>query len=86
MQIAKLSMIPTVCILEWILHSKTYSREVKTAVFVVMLGVGVCTVTDVNVNLGGFSAACVAVICTSLQQIVSSQLTFRDWLGFGQGS
>lgn len=72
MQIAKLSMIPTVCILEWILHGKTYSKEVKTAVFVVMIGVGICTVTDVKVNLGGFTAACVAVICTSLQQIVSN--------------
>jgi hypothetical protein len=66
-------MIPTVCVLEWILHSKTYTREVKTAVFVVMLGVGVCTVTDVNVNFGGLVAALVAVICTSLQQIVSNQ-------------
>ena len=69
-QIAKLSMIPSVCVLEWILHSKTYTREVKAAVFVVMIGVGVCTVTDVNVNFPGFMAAVVAVISTSLQQIV----------------
>ncbi|KAG0576228.1 hypothetical protein M758_5G059900 [Ceratodon purpureus] len=68
-QIAKLSMIPSVCVLEWILHSKTYTREVKAAVFVVMIGVGVCTVTDVNVNFSGFMAALVAVISTSLQQI-----------------
>ncbi|XP_024367856.1 UDP-rhamnose/UDP-galactose transporter 3 [Physcomitrium patens] len=68
-QIAKLSMIPTVCILEWILHNKTYTREVKMSVFVVMIGVGVCTVTDVNVNFKGFTAAVVAVISTSLQQI-----------------
>jgi hypothetical protein len=64
-------MIPSVCVLEWILHGKTYTREVKAAVFVVMIGVGVCTVTDVNVNLSGFIAAVVAVISTSLQQIVS---------------
>lgn len=70
-QIAKLSMIPTVSVLEWLIHSKTYTREVKTAIFVVMIGVGVCTVTDVSVNLKGFLAALTAVISTSLQQIVS---------------
>ena len=58
------------CVFEYLLNSKTFSREVKLSVAVVMLGVGVCTVTDFGVNLGGFVAALVAVICTSLQQIV----------------
>ncbi|ONK68993.1 uncharacterized protein A4U43_C05F18160 [Asparagus officinalis] len=35
-QISKLSMIPVVCVMEWILHSKHYSREVKMAVVVVV--------------------------------------------------
>lgn len=70
-QISKLSMIPVVCILEWILHNKNYSREVKIAVVVVMIGVGVCTVTDVQVNAKGFLCACLAVLSTSFQQIVS---------------
>ncbi|KAK3427400.1 hypothetical protein EUGRSUZ_F03638 [Eucalyptus grandis] len=68
-QISKLSMIPVVCVMEWILHSKHYSREVKMAVMVVVIGVGVCTVTDVKVNAKGFICACVAVLSTSLQQI-----------------
>lgn len=42
------------------------------AVLVVVMGVGVCTVTDVKVNGKGFVCACVAVLSTSLQQIVSS--------------
>ncbi|KAI3723741.1 hypothetical protein L2E82_35498 [Cichorium intybus] len=46
----KLSMIPVVCVMEWILHNKCYSKEVKVAVVVVVIGVGVCTVTDVKVN------------------------------------
>jgi len=70
-QISKLSMIPVVCVMEWILHSKHYSREVKVSVMVVVIGVGVCTVTDVNVNFKGFVCACVAVVSSSLQQIVS---------------
>lgn len=70
-QISKLSMIPVVCVMEWILHNKKYSKEVKMAVMVVVIGVGVCTVTDVKVNAKGFICACVAVLSTSLQQIVS---------------
>lgn len=71
-QISKLSMIPVVCVMEWILHNKHYSKEVKIAVVVVVIGVGVCTVTDVKVNLKGFLCACIAVLSTSLQQIVST--------------
>ncbi|MBA0601593.1 hypothetical protein Gorai_004766 [Gossypium raimondii] len=70
-QISKLSMIPVVCVMEWILHGKQYSSKVKVAVMVVVVGVGVCTVTDVKVNAQGFLCAFVAVLSTSLQQIVS---------------
>lgn len=79
-QISKLSMIPVVCVMEWILHSKQYSREVKMAVVVVVLGVGVCTVTDVKVNVKGFVCACVAVLSTSLQQIVSISVIYYSFL------
>ena len=71
-QISKLSMIPVVCLMEWVLNSKHYTTKVISAVIVVAAGVGVCTVTDVEVNAKGFICACVAVFCTSLQQIVSS--------------
>ncbi|XP_010943153.1 UDP-rhamnose/UDP-galactose transporter 2 isoform X1 [Elaeis guineensis] len=68
-QISKLSMIPVVCMMEWLLHSKHYSSRVIISVIVVAFGVGVCTVTDVDINAKGFLCACVAVFCTSLQQI-----------------
>lgn len=61
-----------VCVLEWIIHGKRYSKEVKMAVAVVVVGVGICTVTDVKVNAKGFICAFVAVLCSSLQQIVSA--------------
>ncbi|CAD5196112.1 UDP-rhamnose/UDP-galactose transporter 1 [Musa acuminata AAA Group] len=68
-QISKLSIIPVVCFMEFLLHSKHYSRQVILAVAVVALGVGICTVTDVDINAKGLLCACVAVFCTSLQQI-----------------
>ncbi|KAM7471013.1 hypothetical protein LguiA_009196 [Lonicera macranthoides] len=80
-QISKLSMIPVVCIMEWILHSKHYSREVKIAVAVVVVGVGVCTVTDVKVNAKGFLCACVAILSTSLQQISIGSLQAKYSVG-----
>ncbi|OIW07946.1 hypothetical protein TanjilG_20047 [Lupinus angustifolius] len=80
-QISKLSMIPVVCVMEWILHSKHYSKEVKIAVMVVVVGVGVCTVTDVKVNLKGFVCACVAVLSTSLQQISIGSLQKKYSIG-----
>ncbi|KAI3721675.1 hypothetical protein L2E82_32692 [Cichorium intybus] len=42
--------VRVVCVMEWILHNKCYSKEVNVAVVVVVIGVGVCTVTDVKVN------------------------------------
>ncbi|GLJ42144.1 hypothetical protein SUGI_0872750 [Cryptomeria japonica] len=80
-QISKLSMIPVVCVMEWILHSKQYSKEVKTTVFLVIMGVAVCTVTDVKVNAKGFIAAIVAVFSSSLQQISIGSLHQKHNIG-----
>ncbi|KAL8058171.1 hypothetical protein ABFX02_03G001500 [Erythranthe guttata] len=80
-QISKLSMIPVVCVMEWILHSKQFTKEVKLAVVVVVIGVGVCTVTDVKVNAKGFICACVAVFSTSLQQISIGSLQKKYSVG-----
>ncbi|XP_010266319.1 PREDICTED: UDP-galactose transporter 2-like [Nelumbo nucifera] len=80
-QISKLSMIPVVCVMEWVIHGKHYSREVKMAVVVVVVGVGVCTVTDVKVNAKGFLCACMAVLSTSLQQITIGSLQKKYSIG-----
>ncbi|XP_040861829.1 UDP-rhamnose/UDP-galactose transporter 5 isoform X2 [Glycine max] len=67
-QIAKLSMIPVSCLLEVFFDNIRYSRDTKLSIGVVLLGVGVCTVTDVSVNTKGFVSAFMAVWSTSLQQ------------------
>ncbi|KZV25976.1 organic anion transporter [Dorcoceras hygrometricum] len=67
-QIAKLSMIPVSCFLEVVLDNVRYSRDTKLSILVVLLGVSICTVTDVSVNAKGFIAAFIAVWSTSLQQ------------------
>lgn len=80
-QIAKLSIIPTVCLLESLINNKSYSKEIKFSVVVVMLGVGVCTVTDLTIQGFGFLAAVVAVVATSLQQIFIGSLQKKYNIG-----
>ena len=70
-----------VCVMGWILHNKNYTREVKITVIVVVIGVGVCTITDVKVNLKGFVCATVAILCTSLQQISIDSLQKKCNIG-----
>ncbi|XP_071710893.1 UDP-rhamnose/UDP-galactose transporter 6-like [Rutidosis leptorrhynchoides] len=67
-QIAKLSMIPVSCLFEVAFDKVRYSRDTKLSIMVVLLGVAVCTVTDVSVNAKGFVAAFIAVWTTALQQ------------------
>lgn len=73
LQIAKLCMIPVSCLLEVLLDKVRYSRDTKLSIVVVLVGVAVCTVTDVSVNARGVLAATIAVWSTSLQQYVSLQ-------------
>eukprot|EP00897_Mesotaenium_endlicherianum_P007277 jgi/Mesen1/6578/ME000336S05798 len=80
-QIAKLSIIPVVCLLEAVLNGKTFSRQVRLSVVIVMLGVAICTVTDVSVNAWGFTASVVAVVATSLQQIFVGSLQKKHNIG-----
>ncbi|KAF9678770.1 hypothetical protein SADUNF_Sadunf07G0070300 [Salix dunnii] len=80
-QIAKLSMIPVSCFLEVVLDNVRYSRDTKLSILVVLLGVAVCTVTDVSVNAKGFVAAVIAVWSTALQQYYVHYLQRRYSLG-----
>lgn len=80
-QIAKLSMIPVSCFLEVVFDKIRYSRDTKLSILVVLLGVAVCTVTDVSVNAKGFIAAFIAVWSTSLQQYYVHYLQRKYSLG-----
>ncbi|KAI8004299.1 UDP-rhamnose/UDP-galactose transporter 5 [Camellia lanceoleosa] len=80
-QIAKLSMIPVSCLLEVVLDKIRYSRDTKLSISVVLLGVAVCTVTDVSVNAKGFIAALIAVWSTALQQYYVHYLQRKYSLG-----
>ncbi|KAF7119657.1 hypothetical protein RHSIM_Rhsim13G0219300 [Rhododendron simsii] len=80
-QIAKLSIIPVSCFLEVVLDKMRYSRDTKLSILLVLLGVAICTVTDMGVNAKGFIAAFVAVWATSLQQYYVHNLQRKYALG-----
>ncbi|ESQ38595.1 hypothetical protein EUTSA_v10029422mg, partial [Eutrema salsugineum] len=61
-QIAKLSMIPESCLLDVVLDKIRYSRDTKLSIGLVLVGVGVCTVTNLSVNTKGFVAAFIAYV------------------------
>ncbi|KAL3524701.1 hypothetical protein ACH5RR_013073 [Cinchona calisaya] len=80
-QIAKLTMIPVSCLLEVLLDNIRYSRDTKLSIMLVLLGVAICTVSDVSINANGFVAAFIAVWSTSLQQYYVHSLQQRYSLG-----
>lgn len=80
-QIAKLCMIPVSCLLEVLLDKVRYSRDTKLSILVVLIGVAVCTVTDVSVNSKGLIAATIAVWSTALQQYYVHYLQRKYSLG-----
>lgn len=75
-------MIPVSCLLEVVLDKIRYSRDTKLSIGVVLLGVGVCTVTDVSVNARGFIAAFIAVWSTSMQQYVRMTFLYVPFIIF----
>jgi|TARA_B110000444_G_scaffold27897_1_gene22953 solute carrier family 35 protein E3 len=62
------------CILEASFLNKKFSRKVVQAIIVVLAGVAVATVSDVEMNVTGTVAASVGVLSTSAQQILVGHL------------
>ncbi|CAN6273475.1 unnamed protein product [Urochloa humidicola] len=80
-QIAKLCIIPVLCLLEILFDKVRYSRDTKLSIVLVLVGVAVCTVTDVSVNSQGLLAAVIAVWSTALQQHYVHHLQRKYSLG-----
>jgi solute carrier family 35, member E3 len=73
-QVCKLAQIPTMCLLEAIFLGRQFGRKTIQAILIVLVGVGVATVSDMEMNFAGTVAALIGVSCTSAQQIAVSYL------------
>jgi solute carrier family 35 protein E3 len=72
-QVTKLLCIPCMVMIDSIVYGKHYSRRLKVTLMLVLLGVGVATVTDLTVNTAGCTAGALAVLFTTQFQIWQGQ-------------
>ncbi|KAI7727901.1 hypothetical protein M8C21_010190 [Ambrosia artemisiifolia] len=82
-QMTKLAIIPCTVLLETLFFSKQFSKKVKFALTILLLGVGIATVTDLQLNLMGSVLSLFAIITTCVAQIVLGHLKTCLVLAFG---
>ncbi|GJP34561.1 hypothetical protein CLOM_g18994 [Closterium sp. NIES-68] len=80
-QISKVSIIPTVCFLEAVFKGRSFPPPVKAAVVVVMVGVALCTVSEIHVNPLGLCVAAFAVLCSAMHMMLIGLLQERYSIG-----
>jgi len=72
-QISKLACIPVTLVLQWAFYSQSQPKAVLFTLIPILLGMGIATVYDVQLNLIGTIYAVIAVLCTCLAQIFTSK-------------
>eukprot|EP00899_Mesostigma_viride_P019821 jgi/Mesvir1/27840/Mv07516-RA.2 len=71
---AKLATIPVTVLLQTLFCGKVFSRPVKLSLVALLAGVGLATVSDVELSALGFMLAFAAVVTTAWAQILTGQL------------
>ena len=70
--VTKLAVIPCTVLLQWLLYQTGTSTPIKGALTILTVGVGVATVSAIDINAMGLAIALIGVLTTSFQQIVRS--------------
>ncbi|XP_012704434.2 UDP-rhamnose/UDP-galactose transporter 5-like [Setaria italica] len=60
-QITNLCMIPASCLLEVVFDHVHYSQDTMLSIMILLIGVAICTITDVTVRARGLIAAVLAI-------------------------
>ncbi|XP_078162043.1 UDP-xylose transporter 1-like isoform X1 [Carex rostrata] len=76
-QMTKLAIIPFTVLLETIFLNKRFSQSVKMSLMVLLLGVGIASVTDLQLNFLGSVIAALALITTCISQILTNTIQKR---------
>eukprot|EP00238_Polyblepharides_amylifera_P000223 CAMPEP_0196573058 /NCGR_PEP_ID=MMETSP1081-20130531/3021_1 /TAXON_ID=36882 /ORGANISM="Pyramimonas amylifera, Strain CCMP720" /LENGTH=274 /DNA_ID=CAMNT_0041890627 /DNA_START=444 /DNA_END=1268 /DNA_ORIENTATION=+ len=80
-QMTKLAIIPCTVCLQSLFYSKRFSSSVKAALAVLLLGVGVATVTDLQLNFLGSMLSLAAIVTTCISQIWTNTMQKRYSIG-----
>ncbi|CAI9107143.1 OLC1v1006436C1 [Oldenlandia corymbosa var. corymbosa] len=70
----KLAIIPCTVLLETLFFRKKFSRNIQFSLGILLLGVGIATVTDLQLNLVGSVLSLLAVITTCIAQIMTNTI------------
>ncbi|XP_042470980.1 UDP-xylose transporter 3-like [Zingiber officinale] len=73
-QMTKLAIIPCTVFLETAFFAKKFSRSIQFSLSILLLGVGIATVTDLQLNLLGSILSLLAIITTCIAQIMTNTI------------
>uniref|UniRef100_A0A5B6ZPI4 Sugar phosphate transporter domain-containing protein n=1 Tax=Davidia involucrata TaxID=16924 RepID=A0A5B6ZPI4_DAVIN len=73
-QMTKLAIIPCTVLLETLFFRKKFSRNIQLCLAILLLGVGIATVTDLQLNLLGSILSLLAVVTTCVAQIMTNTI------------
>ncbi|XP_004502852.1 UDP-xylose transporter 3-like [Cicer arietinum] len=73
-QMTKLAIIPCTILLEILFLGKKFSRRIQFSLAILLLGVGIATVTDLQLNALGSFLSFLAVITTCVAQIMTNTI------------
>ncbi|KAK1661866.1 hypothetical protein QYE76_050025 [Lolium multiflorum] len=73
-QMTKLAIIPCTVILETLFFRKKFSRYIQLSLSVLLFGVGVATVTDLQLNAMGSVLSLLAIVTTCIAQIMTNTI------------
>ncbi|XP_044495755.1 UDP-xylose transporter 3 [Mangifera indica] len=73
-QMTKLAIIPCTVLLETLFFRKQFSRSIQVSLVILLVGVGIATVTDLQLNVLGSVLSLLAVITTCVAQIMTNTI------------
>lgn len=73
-QMTKLAIIPCTVLLETLFFKKKFSRSIQLSLVILLLGVGIATVTDLQLNMLGSILSLLAVVTTCIAQIMTNTI------------
>ncbi|KAK8955180.1 hypothetical protein KSP40_PGU001554 [Platanthera guangdongensis] len=76
-QMTKLAIIPCTVLLETFFFRKNFSGTIKCSLAILLLGVGIATVTDLQLNALGSVLSLLAIITTCIAQIMTNTIQKR---------
>ncbi|KAG0457701.1 hypothetical protein HPP92_022858 [Vanilla planifolia] len=76
-QMTKLAIIPCTVLLETLFFRKKFSRSIQCSLAILLLGVGIATITDLQLNVLGSIMSLFAIFTTCIAQIMTNTIQKR---------